>query len=234
MAELRRLDELDLTTLLKRVKEFHCSASLRAEGSARMLGQLQLARLEEGVAFQLVGAKFRDQLPHPGTPVTVSFLLAEGVVAIRTVLLEPLAVPPGEPVLPVLRAAWPTRPVEFHRRDEVRVATPGLPPLEATLVAGGGRFQAMLLNLTETGMGLGLEFPLPFPLQGEVAVETQLPGGIPLRLEGQVRHSERLEDDPLPIRFGLVLTELPAETREQLRRMIQARRIIRSEAIREE
>jgi len=234
MVEVRRLDELDLETLLKRVKEFHCAASLRADGSARMLGQLQLQRLEAGVAFQLVGAKFRDQLPHPGTPVTVSFLLAEGVVALRTVLLEPVPVPPGEPVLPVLRAAWPTRPVEFHRRDEVRVATPELPPLEATLVAGGRRFEAKLLNLTETGMGLGLELPLPFPLQGEVAVETLLPGGIPLRLAGQVRHSECLEDDPLPVRFGLVLTELPAETREQLRRMIQARRIIRSEAIREE
>jgi len=234
MAEPRRLDELDLGTLLKRVKEFHCPASLRAEGSTRMLGQLQLLRLEDGLAFLLVGAKSRDVLPPAGTPVTVSFLLAEGVVAIRTVLLEHEPAQAGEPAQPLLRAAWPTRPVEFHRRDEVRVATPELPPLEATLVAGGQRFAAMLLNLTETGMGLGLAQPLPFPLQGQVAVETLLPGGVPLRLVGDVRHSECLEDDPLPVRVGLVLMELPAETREQLRRMIQARRIIRSEAIREE
>ena len=65
-------------------------------------------------------------------------------------------------------------------------------------------------------------------------VDTLLPGGVPLHLVGDVRHSGRLDDDPLPVRLGLVLQDLPVEVRESLRRMIQARRSIRSEAIREE
>jgi hypothetical protein len=65
-------------------------------------------------------------------------------------------------------------------------------------------------------------------------VDTLLPGGVPLHLVGDVRHSGRVEDDPLPVRVGLVLRDLPPEVRESLRRMIQARRTILSEAIREE
>ena len=105
MAERRRLEDLDLATLLRRVKHDRCSASLRIEGSARMLGQLQLLRLEEGAAFHLTGAKHRDLLPPPGTPVTVSFLLPEGVVAVHTRVLEPPPAAEGEPVHPVLRLA---------------------------------------------------------------------------------------------------------------------------------
>jgi hypothetical protein len=234
MAEQRRLEEHDLASLLRRIQRERCSASLRARGSARMLGQLQLLGLEEGRSFQLTGAKQRDALPRAGTPVTVSFLLPEGVVAVHCTVLEAAHSAEGEPVQPVLRVAWPERLFEFHRRDEVRVATPELPPLHATLVAGEVRLPAMLLNLTETGMGLALEQPPPFSLQGEVTVETELPGGIPLRLAGDVRYAEILDDDPLPVRFGLVLTERSPQAREQLRGLVQARRIIRSEALREE
>jgi hypothetical protein len=157
------------------------------------------------------------------------------VVSLRTVLLEPLASGAGGRQKPrVLRAAWPTLPLEWHHRDEVRVATPDLPPLRATLLVQGHRVSADLLNLTETGLGLGLKKAPPFPLQGEMQVDTLLPGGVPLHLVGDVRHSGRLEDDPLPVRVGLVLRDLPPEVRESLRRMIQARRTILSEAIREE
>jgi hypothetical protein len=65
-------------------------------------------------------------------------------------------------------------------------------------------------------------------------VETLLPGGMALHLVGDVRHAGRLDNDPLPVRVGLVLRDLPPEVRESLRRMIQARRTILSEAIREE
>ena len=98
----------------------------------------------------------------------------------------------------------------------------------------GQRCAAKLLNLTETGMGLGLLLDRPAPLQGGAVVETHLPGGSMLSLAGEVRHWERLEDDPLPVRMGLVLRDLSAEVREELRRLIQVRRTIRSEAIREE
>jgi c-di-GMP-binding flagellar brake protein YcgR len=225
----------ELEALLNRVRNGQCSASLRADGTSRMLGQLQVRGLERGTAIHLAGVKRRDRLPPAGTPVTLSFLLDEDVVSIRTVLLEPLAAEAGgRQQLVVLRAAWPTLPLEWHRREEVRVATPELPPLRATLTVQGRRFSAELLNLTETGVGLGLRRAPPFPLQGEMQVDTLLPSGVPLHLVGEVRHSGRLDGDPLPIRLGLVLRLLPPEVREALRRMIQARRIIRSEAIREE
>jgi hypothetical protein len=132
-----------------------------------------------------------------------------------------------------LRAAWPILPPERHHRDEVRVATPDLPPLGATLVVQGRRIAAKLLNLTETGLGLGLKQAPPCPLAGKVGVETRLPGGTALAMVGEVRHSGQLPDDPLPYRVGLVLRDLSAEAQESLRGMIQARRTIRSEAIRE-
>jgi hypothetical protein len=192
-----------------------------------MLGHLQAGRLEPGTAIQLEGAKRRDLLPPAGSVVTLSFLLGQEVVSIHTVLLEPLA--PR-----TLRAAWPVQPPDRHHRDEVRVATPDLPSLAATLVIQGHRLPAELLNLTETGLGLGLRLAPPVPLEGEVRVETRLPGGIPLVLTGEVRHHGHRQGDPLPVRVGLVLRELPAAVQETLHRMIQARRIIRSEAIRGE
>jgi hypothetical protein len=229
------VNQEDLETLLNRVRNAQSSASLRVDGSSRMLGQLQVRGLEPGGAIQLGGAKSRDRMPPVGTAVTISFLLEQEVLSIRSVLLEPLAAGRGGRQQPrVLRVAWPTLPLEWHHRDEVRVATPELPPLRATLIVQGQKVSAELLNLTETGLGLGLKKVPPFPLQGEMQVDTLLPGGIPLHLVGDVRHSGRLDNDPLPVRLGLVLRTLPPEARESLRRMIQARRIIRSEAIREE
>ncbi|MGA2079842.1 MAG: PilZ domain-containing protein [Holophaga sp.] len=216
----------DLERLLERIQEARCAASMRVDGTARMLGHLQLRGLEPGVALRLHGAKRRDALPPAGTPVTLSFLLDQEVVCIHTVLLDHL--PPR-----TLRAAWPVSKPERHHRDEVRVATPDLPPLGATLVVQGRRIAAKLLNLTETGLGLGLKQPPPCPLKGEVAVETRLPGGTALAMVGEVRHSGQLPEDPLPYRVGLVLRGLSAEAQETLRAMIQARRTIRSEAIRE-
>jgi hypothetical protein len=200
-----------------------------------MLGQLQVVGLETGTAIHLGGAKHRDLLPPPGTPVTLSVLLDEEVVSMGTMLLEPLAeARTGRQRPRVLRTAWPDQALEFHRRDEVRVATPEHPALEATMSFQGKAYNAQLLNLTETGIGLGLKQAPLLPLNGEVVVATMLPGGFPLRLVGEVRHWERLEYDPLPVRVGLVLKDLPAEERESLRRMVQARRILRSEAIRDE
>jgi hypothetical protein len=227
MTETRPANPEEPGALLERIRAAHGAASLRVEGTARILGQLRLGCLEPGTAIQLKGAKRRDRLPQPGTAVTLSFLLGEEVVSIHTVLLEPQA--PR-----TLRAAWPTQPLDRHHRDEVRVATPDLPPLGAVLVVQDRRFPVKLLNLTETGLGLGMKCPPPVPVQGQVGVETTLPGGIPLRLAGEVRHSGQLPFDPLPYRVGLVLHGLPAETQEVLRRVIQARRILRSEAIREE
>jgi len=235
MSEQRPVNREDLETLLNHLRNEQAPASLRVDGTNRLLGQLQVRGLEPGTAIQLGGVKGRDRLLPPGTAVTLSFLLAREVVAMRTVLLEPLDIGSGGRQRPrVLRAAWPTLPLEWHHRDEVRVATPDLPPLRATLLVQGHRIAAELLNLTETGLGLGLRKAPPCALQGEMQVDTFLPGGMALHLVGDVRHSGQLDDDPLPVRVGLVLRDLPPEVRESLRRMIQARRIILSESIREE
>jgi hypothetical protein len=234
MSRLRTVNQEDLGTLLNQLCAGKGCGSMRMDGSNRLLGQLQVRGLEPGIAIQLSGAKGRDHLPPAGTAVTLSFMLnQEEVVSIRTVLLEPLTVP-GRQRPRVLRAAWPTLPLEWHHRDEVRVATPDLPPLQATLLVAGQRIPAELLNLTETGLGLGLRQAPPFPLQGEMQVDTLLPGGLVLHLVGEVRHTGHLDHDPLPVRVGLVLNDQPQEVREVLRRMIQARRAILSEAIREE
>lgn len=227
MPETRSLREDELGSLLERVRTVQAAVSLRVEGTARLLGDLKVCAVAPGAAFQLEGAKYRDLLPAPGAVVTISFLLEDEVVSVHTVLLEPEA--PR-----TLCAAWPLQPLDCHHRDEVRVATPDLPPLGATLVVGGQRFGAKLLNLTETGMGLGLKKLPPVPVCGDVGVETLLPGNQPLRMVGEVRHCGHLEGDPLPYRIGLVLREPAPDVQEALRRVIQARRIIRSEAIREE
>jgi hypothetical protein len=198
-----------------------------------MLGQLLVRGLEHGVAIQLGGLKYRDRLPATGAVVSLSFLLDDEVVSLRTAMMEPVAPGDGGRQRPrVLRVAWPTQPLECHHRDDLRVAAPELPPLGATLVFHGQRLEAKLLNLTETGMGLALREVLAVEAQEEVEVETLLPGGIPLLLVGDVRHWEELEEGPLPFRLGLVLRDLRPEVREALRRMIQARRIIRSEDMR--
>jgi hypothetical protein len=227
MNDTRPLPEHDLGSLLEQVRAVQAAVSLRVEGTSRLLGDLKVCAVAPGAAFQLEGAKSRDRLPGPGTPVAISFLLEDEVVSIHTVLVEP-------EVPRTLRVAWPLQPMDCHRRDEVRVATPDLPPLGATLVVGGQRFGAKLLNLTETGMGLGFKQLPPVPVTGEVGVETLLPGDLPVRLVAEVRHSAHLEGDPLPHRIGLVLRELAPDVQEALRRLIQARRIIRSEAIRDE
>jgi hypothetical protein len=227
MSEQAPRHEPELGTLLERVQAVHAAVSLRIEGTARLLGDLKVCAVAPGAAFHLEGAKSRDLLPRAGTAVTISFQMGDEVVSLHTVLLEPERDR-------TLVAAWPSQPLDRHRREDVRVATPDLPPLGATLVVGGKRYGAKLLNLTETGMGLGLKQMPPVPMRGAVDVETLLPGNLPVRMVGEVRHWDYLEDDPLPYRIGLVLRDLAPDAQETLRRMIQARRLIRSEDMRGE
>jgi len=231
MAELRALSEDDLVRLLTRAQGERSSASLRADGTVRMLGNLHVEGLEQGVAIRLLGAKQRDNLCPEGTPVTLSLIMGEEAVAIPTRILE--GAEAGAEGQPLVRVAWPDRPLEFHRRDEVRVATLDAPSLGATLIYRGRSYAARMLNLTEMGMGLELGEEVTLALQDQVTVESILPGGAPFRATGQVRHWQILEGDGMPTRVGLILESLPAETRDALRRLIQARRMYYSQDIRE-
>ena len=221
-----------LEAILKKAKKSGTSASLRAEGAVRMLGHLHVHSLETGSVIQLEGAKLRDVFPPAGTPVTLTLIQGDQVISIRTHLLPPIQVTTEPKQPPVLQAAWPTEPLEIHPRRDVRVATPDLPPLEATIHWQGQQLQAKLLNLTDMGMGLGFKDLLAFQYHDQVEVTTSLPGATPLKVSGDVRHAEALEGDELPTRVGLVLVDLPPDTRETLQRFIQARRMDRSFSIR--
>jgi len=221
-----------LEAILNKAKKSGTSASLRAEGAVKMLGHLHVRSLETGTSIQLEGLKLRDILPPAGTAVTLTLIQGDEVISIRTRLLEPILTESEPKLPPVLQAAWPTEPLEIHPRREVRVATPDLPPLEATIFWQGQRLEAKLLNLTDMGMGLGFKDTLTFAYHDQLEVVTNLPGNELLTVSGDVRHSEALEGDELPTRVGLVLVDLPPETREALQRFIQARRMDRSTSMR--
>jgi hypothetical protein len=233
MSEFRNLSQQEIESLLQRARASRASASIRAVGSVRLLGDLHISGFEIGASVQLSGAKHRDQLPPKGMVVAVSVLLGEEIFSLQTRMLEPILAGESDTLFPpVLRVDWPQAQMEVHCRGDVRVATPDLPPLDATLEFKDRVFPAKLLNLTETGMGLGLTERLRVDLHAQVEVETELPGGIKLRTTGNVRHLEWLDEDALPTRLGLVLGCMTDQTREALRRFIQARRTDRSENMR--
>lgn len=233
MTQPREMNGNELEALLREAKEARAPASIRAVGSPRMLGDLQVRGLEPGRAIHLMGAKRRDQFPPSGTDVMLSLLVGDEVISAHTMLLDPIVSNEGDTLFPpILRVAWPTQAIETHRRHDVRVATPDLPPLKAILEVEGRRIEAHLLNLTETGMGIGLAERLSLGLRAQVEVEAELPGGAIIRSTGEVRHAEMVESEPLPMRLGLVLGCMTDQTRESLRRFIQARRTDRSEELR--
>lgn len=233
MSEFRNLNQDELLELVQQARKMSAPASIRAVGSVRLLGDLHISGLEPGVAVHLSGAKRRDQVPPKGTPVTVSILLGDEVLSIQSRLLEAILADESDTLFPpVLRVDWPSSQVEVRIRGDVRVATPDLPPLSATLEIKDRTYAAKLLNLTETGMGLGLAEQVMVDLHTQVEVETELPGGLRIRTTGNVRHLEWLDNDPVPTRLGLVLGCMTDSTREALRRFIQARRTDRSDKLR--
>ena len=230
MSEWRTLNDADLEALLQEAVAQKASASLRAHDSVRMLGQLRVVRVEPKAAVWLEGAKHRDHIRPAGTPVILSVILGDRAVACPTLMLASVE---DDPNPPVLRTAWPSQPLEFHTREEVRVANPVLPPLDASLIHRGRRLAVKILNLTETGLGLGLAEHESFEQHERLEVETHLPGGALFRALGEVRHFETLEADPLPTRVGLVLLEVPSAIQDGLRSLIQARRMYLSQDLRE-
>ncbi|HQL48219.1 MAG: PilZ domain protein [Acidobacteria bacterium ADurb.Bin340] len=234
MTPERTLTDSDLAALLQRAREASAPASIRAVGSVRLLGDLRVNGLEPGRALHLGGVRRRDQLLPLETPVTLSLVMGDEVFALQSRLIEPILSPVGDTqVPPILRLAWPSPRIEVHRRSQVRVGTPDLPPLQARIFHQGQHLDAEMLNLTETGVGLGLTVPLMLEPHTLVDLETRLPGGQILRVVGEVRHLEWLEGDRLPTRVGLVLGAMEEAHREALRRFIQVRRTVRSESLRQ-
>ncbi len=234
MTSERILTDNELTELMQRARTTQALASIRAVGSIRLLGDLRVNGLEVGKALHLGGVRRRDQLLPPGTPVALSLVLGEDIWTLRSRLLNPILSPDGDTLVPpVLRLAWPSPDVEVHRRSQVRVGTPDLPPLPARLLHRGRSVEVELLNLTEVGVGVGSVEALDILPSDEIELETTLPGGHAFRAKGEVRHRQWLEGDRLPTRLGLVLRDMEETHRETLRRFVQARRTLRSEALRQ-
>ncbi len=231
----RTLTDEELDGLLTQAREGRASASIREVGQVRIQGDLQVCGLEHRQAVHFMGARRRDQLPPPGRDVSISMLLGEEIYTLWTRCLEPIISMDGDTQFPpVIRVEWPATRVECHRRDRLRVAASDLPPLVARLGVGDTWIPASLLNLTESGLGLGLDETLILEPLTKVKVQTELPGGIPFEITGELRHLEQIVGDRFATRLGLVMETMSQSTRETLQRFIQARRTDRSVLLRSE
>jgi hypothetical protein len=202
------------------------TASLRLhDANARLVGDLHIHNLRPGAHLALSGLHTRDTVPPTGTLVTLTVLLGEEVLTLESSLLPPLQDAQGATQLVL---AWPQESAHLHHRRDVRVAGPDQSPLQAQVELNGQHLEALLVNLTETGVGLALQESLLVELHAVVQIEADLPGDIRLSCPGEVRHLTYLEGQPYPTRLGVVLTPLPATDLEPIHRFIQARRTDRS------
>ena len=201
-------------------------ASLRLqEAHARLLGDLRIHRFRAGVDLELSGLHPRDQVPEEGTSVTLTILLGDEVLSLDATLLEP-GLDAGGAVL--LRLHWPTAAAHLHRRRDMRVAGPDQSPLKARVTLGTRTLDALVVNLTESGVGRALAESLRVELHDRVDIDATLPDGAHLNCPGEVRHITHLEDQAYPTRLGVVLTPPADMDMEPIHRFIQARRTDRS------
>lgn len=200
--------------------------SLRLRGAnSRLLGDLRIHDFRPGSSLELSGLHVRDAVPGEGAPVTFTTLLGEEVLTLESVLLAPI-LNEGEGIL--LRLDWPREPAHLHRRRDIRVAAPEQSPLKVRVSLGDRTLDALLVNLTETGVGLALDETLMVDLRSTVEIDAELPDGTILRCPGEVRNLTYLKGHDHPTRLDLVLNPYPGMDLEPIHRFIQARRTDRS------
>jgi hypothetical protein len=206
-------------------------ASLRLQtASSRLLGDLRIHAFRPGSTLELSGLHARDAVPAEGTPVTLTVLLGEEVLTLESLLLPPLLDDSGDTLL---RLDWPHESAQLHRRRDMRVAAPDQSPLKVRVGLGGRILDALLVNLTETGVGLALEEALIVDLHAPVEIDAKLPDGSVLHCPGEVRHLAYLEGQEYHTRLGVVLNPTPGMDLEPIHRFIQARRTDRSQGFRQ-
>ncbi len=229
MASGATLTELALHQLLQEAVETQAPASLRPGDSPRLLGDLRLAAFEPGEHLDVSGVHRRDRLPSEGASAVLSILLGHELLSLEVTLV---AVLPREGDTAILRLDWPLD-ARLHRRTDVRVAAAAATPLPATVQLAGQRLDALLVNLTETGVGLAFPGVLMVDLHAPIEIDVTLPGGIPLHCPGEVRHLTVLEGQDYPTRLGVVLHPRAQSDLEPMRRFIQARRTDLSQSLRQ-
>jgi hypothetical protein len=206
-------------------------ASLRLQGAgSRLLGDLRIETFQPGSCLELSGLNARDSVPSSGMSVTMTILLGEEVLTLESVLLPPLQDRLGDIVL---RLDWPREAARLHHRRDARVAGPDQSPLRVRVTLGPQQYDALLMNLTETGVGLALKETLMVELHALVGIDAELPDGTPLHCPAEIRHLTYLEGQEYPTRLGLVLTPGPDTDLEAVHRFIQVRRTDRSQSFRQ-
>lgn len=220
-----------LEQLLIQARLTQAVASLRLQGAgARMLGDLRVHASIPGSVLELSGLHVRDAVPTVGSSVTLTVLLGDEVLTIESLLLHPL--PDGTGSF-LLRLDWPLEPARLYHRRDVRVAAPEQSPLKARVGVAGRQLDALLVNLTETGVGLAFQEVLLVELHAAVDIDAQLPDGTVLCCSGEVRHLTYLEGQDYPTRLGVVLRPEREADLEPIHRFIQARRTDRSQSFRQ-
>ncbi|BDU69874.1 hypothetical protein GETHOR_19750 [Geothrix oryzae] len=204
--------------------------SLRLQGvNSRLLGDLHIHGFRPGSVLELSGLHPRDSVPPEGTAVALTILLGDEVLTLESLLLPPVLDEAGNTLL---RLDWPHESAHLHHRRNLRVAAPDQSPLKVKVAHGGRQYEALLVNLTETGVGLALEEPLMVDLHDAVEIDAELPDGTLLHCPGEVLHLIYLEGQPHPTRLGLILQPRPDTDLEAIHRFIQARRTDRSQSFR--
>jgi hypothetical protein len=230
MGQASNLSAPVLEQFLLQARLTKAAASLRLQSvHARLLGDLRIQGFRPGSVLELSGLHVRDLVPAEGTAVTLTILLGDEVLTLESILLAPQF----QEGAPILRLDWPREPARLHPRRAIRMAAPEQAPLKARVTLGGQDLPALLLNLTETGVGLALEEALMVDLHEVVGIDALLPDGARLRCQGEVRHLTYLEGEDYPTRLGVVLKPGPDTDMEPIHRFIQARRTDRSEGFRQ-
>jgi hypothetical protein len=205
-------------------------ASLRLEGPhARIFGDLHIHAIRSGGEISLSGLHRRDSVPDPGTPVSLTVLLGEEVLTMHATLIAPTVEGDGT----ILHLSWPQVPAQIHPRRQVRVAAPAQNPLKAKVGLGTRVLEALLMNLTETGVGLAFQEALMLDLHTTLEIDAELPDGTALHCPGEVCHLTYLEGHDYPTRLGVMLRPTPTTDLGPMLQFIQARRTDRSQSLRQ-
>lgn len=231
MGHLSSLSAPVLEQFLIQARLNRAVASLRLQGpSPRLLGDLRIHGSRPGAGLELSGLHARDLVPAEGTPVTLTVLLGDEVLTLTSLLTGTIQDEEGDTLL---RLDWPRDPARLHRRRDMRVAAPEQPPLKVRVTLEGRDLEALLVNLTETGVGLALEEAMMVDLHAAVEIDALLPDGAVLRCPGQVRHIAYLEGQDFPTRVGVVLHPRAQGDLDAIRRFVQARRTDLSQRFRQ-
>ncbi len=228
MASGATLTDLALSQLLQEAVDTRAQASLRPQGSPRLLGDLRLAAFDPGEYLELEGVRTRDQAPPVGGLSTLSILLGHEILSLEA---ELFAIVPREGSTPLLRLGWPLE-ARLYRRSDVRVAAPEQAPLRVQVQLAGQAREALLINLTETGVGLAFRDTFLVDLHARLEIDATLPGNIRLQCPAEVRHLTVLDGQEYPTRLGVVLHPRAESDLEPMRRFIQDRRTDRSQSLR--